>query len=74
MSKLGPLIDSALRRQMSKLGPLIDSALWRQMSQFGQTLAALNSVLNNQVAESLSLKERRPQNKWKVFSWKETLT
>ena len=40
---------------MSKLGPLIDSALWRQMSQFGQTLAALNSVLNNQVAESLSL-------------------
>ena len=36
-------------------GPLIDSALWRQMSQFGQTLAALNSVLNNQVAESLSL-------------------
>ena len=55
MSKLGALIDSALRRQMSKLGPLIDSALWRQMSQFGQTLAALNSVLNNQVAESLSL-------------------
>ena len=55
MSKLGPLIDSASRRQMSKLGPLIDSALWRQMSQFGQTLAALNSVLNNQVAESLSL-------------------
>ena len=55
MSKLGVLIDSALRRQMSKLGPLIDSALWRQMSQFGQTLAALNSVLNNQVAESLSL-------------------
>ena len=74
MSKLGALIDSALRRQMSKLGPLIDSALWRQMSQFGQTLAALNSVLNNQVAESLSLKERRPRNKWKVFSWKETLT
>ena len=55
MSKLGALIDSALRRQRSKLGPLIDSALWRQMSQFGQTLAALNSVLNNQVAESLSL-------------------
>ena len=55
MSKLGALIDSALRRQMSKLGPLIDSALWRQMSQFGQTLAALKSVLNNQVAESLSL-------------------
>ena len=55
MSKLGALIDSALRRRMSKLGPLIDSALWRQMSQFGQTLAALNSVLNNQVAESLSL-------------------
>ena len=55
MSKLGALIDSALRRQMSQLGPLIDSALWRQMSQFGQTLAALNSVLNNQVAESLSL-------------------
>ena len=55
MSKLGALIDSALRRQMSKLGPLIDSALWRQMSQFGQTLAALNAVLNNQVAESLSL-------------------
>ena len=55
MSKLGALIDSALRRQMSKLGPLIDSALRRQMSQFGQTLAALNSVLNNQVAESLSL-------------------
>ena len=26
-----------------------------EMSQFGQTLAALNSVLNNQVAESLSL-------------------
>ena len=38
-----------------QFGPLIDSALWRQMSQFGQTLAALNSVLNNQVAESLSL-------------------
>ena len=55
MSKLGALIDSALRRQRSKLGALIDSALWRQMSQFGQTLAALNSVLNNQVAESLSL-------------------
>ena len=55
MSKLGPLIDSASRRQMSKLGPLIDSASRRQMSQFGQTLAALNSVLNNQVAESLSL-------------------
>ena len=55
MSKLGALIDSALRRQRSKLGPLIDSALWRRMSQFGQTLAALNSVLNNQVAESLSL-------------------
>ena len=51
----GPLIDPAFQRQMSKLGPLIDSALWRQMSQFGQTLAALNSVLNNQVAESLSL-------------------
>ena len=50
-----PLIDPALQRQMSKLGALIDSALWRQMSQFGQTLAALNSVLNNQVAESLSL-------------------
>ena len=51
----GPLIDPALQRQMSKLGALIDSALRRQMSQFGQTLAALNSVLNNQVAESLSL-------------------
>ena len=51
----GPLIDPAFQRQMSKLGALIDSALWRQMSQFGQTLAALNSVLNNQVAESLSL-------------------
>ena len=51
----GPLIYPAFQRQMSKLGPLIDSALWRQMSQFGQTLAALNSVLNNQVAESLSL-------------------
>ena len=51
----GPLIDPASQRQMSKLGALIDSALRRQMSQFGQTLAALNSVLNNQVAESLSL-------------------
>ena len=51
----GPLIDPAFQRQMSKLGALIDSALRRQMSQFGQTLAALNSVLNNQVAESLSL-------------------
>ena len=51
----GPLIDPAFQRQMSKLGALIDSALRRQMSQFGQTLGALNSVLNNQVAESLSL-------------------
>ena len=58
MSKLGALIDSAFQRQMSKLGPLIDSALWPQMSQFGQPLAALNSVLNNQVAESLSLRLR----------------
>ena len=54
----GPLIDPAFQRQMSKLGPLIDSALWPQMSQFGQPLAALNSVLNNQVAESLSLRLR----------------
>ena len=61
ISQVVPTIADGLHLALKSLGtavlpgPLIDSALWRQMSQFGQTLAALNSVLNNQVAESLSL-------------------
>ena len=61
ISQVVPTIADGLHLALKSLGtaalpgPLIDPALWRQMSQFGQTLAALNSVLNNQVAESLSL-------------------
>ena len=61
ISQVVPTIADGLHLALKSLGtavlpgPLIDSALWRQMSQFGQTLASLNSVLNNQVAESLSL-------------------
>ena len=61
ISQVVPTIADGLHLALKSLGtavlpgPLIDSALWRQMSQFGQTLAARNSVLNNQVAESLSL-------------------
>ena len=61
ISQVVPTIADGLHLALKSLGtavlpgPLIDPAFQRQMSQFGQTLAALNSVLNNQVAESLSL-------------------